>query len=273
MQLVKFIFSKVFVINLIIAIGVVISAFFLVSSYLTSYTLHGESIEVPTFENYQVHQLEDVFNRANLTYVINDSIYIKGKAPGTVIDQSPSPGYLVKKGRKVYLTITSINPPKTSLPNLIDRSMRQAEAMLSAYGLKLGELTYAADPCSNCVLKQQINGEDVPPGTPIEKGATVDLVLGKGLGDEMVEIPYLYRLSIEDAKVNLRVNLLTLGYIEYDETVVTAEDSSNAIVYRQIPPYTEGKSINAGSLVNLFLTMDENKVTDYAVDTTETIIP
>lgn len=235
--------------------------------------MHGESIEVPAFENYQVNQLDDVFKRANLSYVINDSIYIKGKVPGIVIDQSPKEGHPVKKGRKVYLTITSISPPQTTVPNLVDRSLRQAEAMLGAYGLKLGEISYEPDPCSNCVLKQQISGEEAKPGKQIQKGTSIDLVLGKGLGDELVTIPYLYELSAEDAKVNLRVHLLTLGYLEFDETVVTAEDSVNAFVYRQIPAYDETKTINAGSLVNLFLTTDKNKVVDFAVDTTETIIP
>ena len=273
MQLVKFIFSKVFAINLLIAFVVIIGAFFLVSSYLTNYTLHGQSIEVPSFENYKVDQLDDVFNRAQLSYVINDSIYIKDKTPGSVIDQEPKEGHFVKKGRKIYLTVTSLNPPQTTVPNLVDRSMRQAEAMLGSYGLVLGEVTYASDPCSNCVLKQQIDGEDIQAGKPIKKGSKIDLVIGKGLGDEMVAIPYLYELNAEDANVNLRVNLLTLGYAEFDETVITAEDSMNAFVYRQIPAYNPNKSINAGSLVNLFLTMDKNKLVDYAVDTTETIIP
>ena len=273
MQLFKFIFSKVFLINVLISIFVVVGAFLLVSSYLTNYTLNGQSIEVPSFENYQIDQLEDVFNRAQLSYVINDSIFIKGKQGGTVLEQSPVAGHFVKKGRKVYLTIASNNPPQTTVPNLIDRSIRQAEAMLSAYGLILGEVSYEADPCSNCVLKQQVNEEDLIPGKPIQKGSKIDLVLGKGLGDKMIQIPYLYELSLDNAKVNLKVNLLTLGYIEYDETVLTAQDTLDAIVYRQLPAYNEGKAINAGSLVNLFLTIDKNKVIDYAVDTTETIIP
>lgn len=273
MQLLKFIFSKVFVVNLLIAVAFLIGSFFLVSKYLNNYTMHGQSIEVPSFENYKVDQLDDVFSRAQLNYIINDSIYIKDKPAGSVIDQEPKEGHFVKKGRKVYLTITSLNPPQTTVPNLVDRSLRQAEAMLGAYGLVLGEVTYEPDPCSNCVLKQQVAGEDIQAGKPLKKGSKIDLVLGKGLGDELVKIPYLYELNAEIAKVNLRVNLLTLGYIEYDETVITAEDSANAIVYRQIPAYNENVTVNAGSLVNLFLTTDKNKVVDFAVDTTETVIP
>ena len=269
----RFVFSKIFAINLLIAIVVVVAAFFAVSNYLTSYTLHGESIEVPNFENYELEQLDDVFKRSQLNYVIVDSIYIKGKSPGTVIEQDPAEGRLVKKGRKVYWPVTATQPPQTTIPNLIDRSMRQAEATLAAYGLKLGEVTYEADPCSNCVLKQQQNGQDIIPGNPIHKGAVIDLVVGKGLGDELVPIPYLYEMNAEMAKVLLKTSLLTVGAEEFDETVVTAEDSANAIIYRQIPAYAPNKSINSGSLVSIFLTMDKNKVVDYAVDTTVTIQP
>jgi beta-lactam-binding protein with PASTA domain len=273
MTLFRFVFSKVFAVNLLIAIVVIIASFIGVSSYLTSYTLHGESIEVPSFENYEITRLDDVFKRSQLNYVIVDSIYIKEKTPGTVIEQDPAEGRLVKKGRKVYLTVTALKPPQTTIPDLIDRSMRQAEATLAAYGLKLGEITYEADPCSNCVLKQQQNGKDVTPGNPIHKGAAIDLVVGKGLGDELVPIPYLYEMNAEMAKVLLKTSMLTIGAEEFDETVITSEDSANAIIYRQIPAFVESKNINSGSLVSIFLTMDKNKVIDYAVDTTETIEP
>jgi beta-lactam-binding protein with PASTA domain len=273
MTLFRFVFSKTFVINMLIALVVVVAAFIGVSSYLTGYTLHGESIEVPSFENYKLDQLDDVFKRSQLNYVIVDSIYLKEKPAGTVIEQDPAEGRLVKKGRKVYLTVTAVKPPQTTIPDLIDRSMRQAEATLAAYGLKLGTVSYESDPCSNCVLKQQQKGNDLTPGNPIHKGAVIDLVVGKGLGDELVPIPYLYHMNAEMAKVLLKTSLLTIGAEEFDETVITSEDTANAIIYRQIPAYAADKSINSGSLVSIFLTMDKNKVLDSSVDTSETIQP
>lgn len=39
---------------------------------------------------------------------------------------------MVKKGRKVYLTVASDEPPKVKMPQLQDVSLRQAEIMLNA---------------------------------------------------------------------------------------------------------------------------------------------
>ena len=269
MRFFQFLFSKTFLINLLIAIAVVVILFFMVSSYLSSYTLHGESIKVPNLVDTKIEDVEELVKEVELKYVVNDSIYVKGKAAGIVLEQEPTEGREVKKGRKIYLTLTASFPPQTSVPDLVDRSMRQAEATLEAYGLAVGNITYQADPCNNCVLEQLIKGKKVEAGKLVNKGTAIDLVLGKGLSNEMVNFPYLYEMDAENAKVLLRASSLSIGIEEYDETVKTAEDSANAIIYRTIPSYSPNRNINAGSMVSIYLSLDKNKITPIDVDSTQ----
>ena len=56
------------------------------------------------------------------------------------MSQDPNPGQLVKKGRKIYLSVSTVNPPQVEMPNLIDLSLRQAENMLKTNNLRLGQV-------------------------------------------------------------------------------------------------------------------------------------
>lgn len=102
----KFIFSKLFLINLVAAIILIIIAFYSFSSYLTSYTLHGESVTVPSLEGLSEEEVATLLNEKELRYEILDSIYVEKQPKGIVIDQNPKAESFVKKNRKIYITVT-----------------------------------------------------------------------------------------------------------------------------------------------------------------------
>ena len=113
-----------------------------------------------------------------------DSIYDSEKVPGTVLDQDPAPNSNVKENRMIYLTINATQPPDVKMPDLVDVSFRQAEAMLQSFGLITGEITYKADLAKNAVLEQRYRNKIIKPGTMLPKGSEIDLVLGDGLGED-----------------------------------------------------------------------------------------
>jgi beta-lactam-binding protein with PASTA domain len=74
------------------------------------------------------------------------------------------------------------------MPQLEDVSLRQAEIMLKAIGLQLGQVIYKPSPYENAVLEQLYKGRTINPGTEISAGETIVLVVGKNpdeLDDEM----------------------------------------------------------------------------------------
>jgi beta-lactam-binding protein with PASTA domain len=218
--------------------------------WLDSYTQHGETITVPDLRGMSMEQVERQLKSKNLEFAILDSLYDKDLKPSAVIDQNPKPDAKVKENRTIYLTINAFNPPEFKMPNLVDKSLRQAMMEIESYGLKVGKLDYIPDMAQNAVLKQLVNGSPIKPGDMIAKGTTVDLVLGDGLGNTFVEIPLLLNLTISEAKFVLTGSSLNLGAVVYSGNV---KDSARAIIYKQIPSPFKAKNIHMGESVDVFV--------------------
>lgn len=261
LQALRFLVSKTFLINIIIAILLVAGGLFGVLKYMDSYTLHGQLIEVPNLVDLHFSEIDSTLKKEHeFTPVINDSVYFKEKMAGTILEQDPLPETTVKKGRKIYLTVAAAEADKIAMPNLVDMSLRRAISLMETFDLEVGELKYRPDLCVNCILAQEIDGEEVEEGTKIPIGTSIDFVVGEGLGTERVGVPYLIGLKVVLASELLQSKSLNVGSLLYDETVLSAEDSLKAVVYKQIPAYEEEPTIRMGSSVDLFLTVDTNRV-------------
>ncbi len=246
---------------MLIAIALFFGGIYAVLYYLDDYALHGQSIEVPDCLGKSYAELVDELDADKFQPIIADSIYLKEMKSGDVVEQIPKAGRKVKEGRKIYLTIAAFSPPKVSMPKLVDLSLRQATALLKTYGLELGTLKYRPDVCTNCVLGQELNGVDLDEGIKIPRGTAIDLTVGQGLSNELTGVPYLIGLNLKLAKNLLMSSFLNTGAIGYDpNTVLTAEDSANAKIYRQAPFYSEEPIIRMGSSVDIFLTLDTNRI-------------
>jgi len=151
---------------------------------IDSYTRHGTEVMIPNFIGMDSQELLYKENEAkDYIIVVSDYIFDKNKLPGTVLKQDPHVGEMVKKGRKVYITVASNEPPKVIMPQLQDVSLRQAEIMLKAIGLELGSVIYKPSPYENAVLEQLHKGRTIAPGVEISAGEAITLVVGKNTGD------------------------------------------------------------------------------------------
>lgn len=256
----RFLGSSIFFVNLVLAILLVVGGLYITLKYLDTYTLHSEVIQVPDLLGYQMDELPDVLDRMHLQFEISDSVYVKEKKGGEVLEQYPEQGKDVKLNRTIYVTIASYEPLKIKMPQLVDLSLRQAQTLLQSYGLEVGKLTYQPDLCKNCVLEQTIDGRPVETGQRILKGTKVDLTVGEGKSKELVSVPYCIELKFEEANQVLKLSSLNVGGISFDESVISREDSMNAKVYRQVPHFNTKASVPMGSPVDLFLTVDYDKI-------------
>lgn len=252
----EFLKSKTFLKHLIIYVLGLVLLFWLITIWLGSYTSHGETVDVPNFSGVKIADLDQFVSDKNVKYLIIDSLYDTKTPPGVVVKQEPEPAEKVKQDRTIYLYVTSLMPPSIQMPKLVDRSLRQAAAMITTYGLKLGKTKFIPDQCANCILQQLVNDKPIEPGTEIAKGTVVDLVVGKGLSEEEVGVPCLYGLTRKEALAKLAEASLSIGAVSFDSD----KDSLNSRVYRQIPACGKDASINMGATIDLFLTTDKNKV-------------
>ena len=146
------------------------------------------------------------------------------------------------------------------MPNLIGYSTRQAKVELLSRGLVLGKLIYVQDMATNNVLRQLKGFKEIEPGTMVESGTVINLVVGLNSTDNVTLVPYLGGLRNMSAVEAVHDHSLNVGMLVFDETVKDYEDSLNAVVYRQVPEACDTISVGMGESVDLYLTLDPTRV-------------
>lgn len=259
MRFLNFIISKSFLINAAVAVFVLAILFWGTLSGLNNYTNHDERITVPDFTGLTFKDAKELAQQSLIKVQISDTTYSDETKRGLIAAQIPSMESIIKSERTVYLTINSLSAELVVMPNFRGASLRQAMVDCEIYGLKIGELSYVPDIAKNNVLGQKANGIEVAPGTLIEKGSLIDLILGMGLSNEKVFIPLVVNKSFLEADSMLRAKYLNTGAVFFDETVETAEDSATALIFQQ-QPEAFGKNFKPGDFVDLWFTIDSTKI-------------
>lgn len=256
MDFLKFLISKTFLkqLGLAVAIGLVLLLSTLVG--LKIYTHHGQAIHVPDLSGLTPDEVDDVISSRDLRFEIVDSVYSQEMPRGTVIKQNPTANSIVKKNRKVFLTMNAVNPEMISMPRLVGLSIRQARLALQNAGLVLGDISYRPDYAINNVLQQMHADSVISEGTSIRKGGTIDLELGMGLSSKTTRVPDLIGLNFEAADEIISDFFLNTGAITYGDSIVNEEDSANAFIWRQYPEFDEFGRLNMGMEVDIWLTND-----------------
>lgn len=247
-----FLKSKSFRIHFAIAFVSITLVLYFTLKWLNVYTKHGETISVPDLKGMNIVDAMDVLDDQGFKYVI-DSIYTNQAEPNSVYEQDPEANALVKENRTIYFTVVSGSAPTVKLPDLIDVSFREAQAILESYGIKVGKLIYRPDLAQNAVLGIQHKGHEVDKGYVISKGEVVDLILGDGYGNLKVEIPNLVGLSYDEALFVLQGSKLILGAVIFDGL---NNDTLNAVVYKQSPESstdTSANKISQGETIDIYL--------------------
>jgi len=181
MSLRNFLTSKVFAIQLLIAALIVGVLGYLFMHWLTFTTDHGEEITVPDLSKLSELQVEEKLDGLNLEYVLLDSVdFRKGYPKHSVVEQDPIAGEKVKEGRKIYIKINSSGFTTVRIPNLIEKTYRQAVPTLKSLGLEEGTITYKPYLGKDMVLEMRFNGKKLNPGDKVFKSSKIDLVLGDG---------------------------------------------------------------------------------------------
>tara|TARA_R100001369_G_scaffold21881_3_gene39694 strand:- start:1053 stop:1685 length:633 start_codon:yes stop_codon:yes gene_type:complete len=183
MSLLRFIFSKTFLIQIGLAIVALIVLAFLTMQWLDFTTNQDERIKVPDLAKLSLDRVELTLDELDLRYEILDSANFNPDYPKySVIDQVPQPGKFVKENRKIYITLNPSGFGNVKIPDLIRRTRRQVEPTLRSLGFEIGSVTYKPDIAKDAVLELRYKGKLVEPGDELMKTAKIDLVLGDGSG-------------------------------------------------------------------------------------------
>ena len=231
---------------LIATTGLVITILFFYF-YLPARTNHGETVTVPDLQGIHMDDINEFLTKRNLRFEVNDSAYVEDESPLTILQQYPKPGEKVKEGRKIFVSVNRINPPTVPVPELLERSLLNARAVLRSNELRLGKISYQASPFLNLVLEMKYDDESIEAGERIPKGSVIDLVIGDGYGAKYFPMPSLVGMELSIARFNILGSNLEIGLI----TVLDDTTGQKSIVIRHEPAAEE--KISIGDPIDLWI--------------------
>lgn len=130
-----------------------------------------------------------------------------------IVYQRPSAGTKVKENRRIYLHISG-GDPLIKMPNLINKTLRDAKVTLEKRGLFIRNIKQVKSELpSNYVVDQEF-----VEGTNLTKGDSVNIKVSMGPRVGMVRVPSIIGKSLDEAEQILRRNNLKLGIIKYRPT-------------------------------------------------------
>lgn len=245
------------VISILACIIIVFIGFTWMTGWLDSYTNHGKEIETPDLNGMTEKEGGEILALRGLTYEVIDSMYVKGMKPGAIVDQVPKAKAKVKEGRKIYVKIQAYSAKKVSLPEVREGSARQAENLLASVGLKVSNLEYVPSEQSGNVIEVKFHDQIILPNHKLVEGSAVTLVIGRGLSNQEVVMTSFRGLTLERARNEAHERDLNIGAITYDKGM-SDDDKAKATVYKQTP--ITGKTVPAGTRVDLYMTLDKSKM-------------
>lgn len=250
----NFIISKRFLINLLAICVFWVVLILGVKMYFKSYTHHGELYEVPTLSGNNANDIPELIGDLPLKYEILDSIYEPNLIAGTVVYQNPMPsdssGVMVKPNRVIKVRVSK-RTRLVSVPYVVSKSQRYAEAVLKAKGLRIHTEYVPSIEDQGSVIKQLYKGKKIKEELKVPINSVVTLVVGKRSLGELVPVPNLAGLTIKEAKSRFK-NGTTLRLFAVCMGCVTAKDSSNAKVIRQTPVAKDSSMVPKGSTITIF---------------------
>ena len=254
----NFLKSKFFWINVGVAILSVIVLTIIVLFSLKFFTKHGEQVAVPDVTGLYVEEADVLLKKQDLSYQVVDSVYVRDKLQGEILEQIPRAESNVKTGRIVYLTINSKSDKMIILPQVQNVSYRQARATLEAIGFVVSNIEYKPSEFPDLVMGIRVGQTPVRAGDRLRAGASVVLIVGSQTQGETAVAPDLIGFTQSAAEQLILQNNFVVGSVDFDVPPTNEADKANYFVYRQSPEPTT--SYELGRRINIWLTKDADKM-------------
>ena len=209
------------------------------------YTKHGEALTVPNVTAKRYETAKEILEVTELEAVKGGEMYDSNMPFGYVIEQNPGPNRLVKKGRRVYLTI-SVGEKEIQVPDLVGKSENNAKEIIKSYGLRLGEVEYeyVINEPPDVVIEQSQQ-----PKSLVKLNSEIDLTVSLGEPKEDATMPSVLAKTLELAIRELKKAGVTIGEVSYK---ISSQYLPNTVIDQSIEP---GTVVKHGAKVNLVVTV------------------
>lgn len=204
--------------------------------------MRGEEVTVPKVVGFSEEMARAKLQEVNLNMKVREYRNSEQEA-GTVIFQSEPEGKRVKANREIIVDVSK-GEQLVKVPSLRGQIRDEARSTLSNLNLLLGkvETEHSEEVAEGAVVRQEPEeGQEVPKNTP------VNIWLSKGPKPELVTVPQLEGLTVDEARKALRAVKLELDdNYTYEESTQYAD----GYILRQDPP-GGAMQVEEGTLVKV----------------------
>jgi serine/threonine-protein kinase len=201
----------------------------------------GSTLKVPDLVGLELDSARGRLDAIGFSGVVDREEHSADFGAGRVIGQRPGAGDVLRKGRKVWLTV-SLGVRQTVVPSLVGQSLRQADIVLGREGFSKGVTTRLHHPQ---VPRGSVIAQDPPAGSAAVEGARVDFLVSLGPAPDAYVLPNLTRRPLGEVESLLASRGITVG----SKTVLIDRSVLPSTVLEQDPP--AGSRIEGGSEVDL----------------------
>lgn len=256
--------NRPFWVNLLAAAVLTFLLVFMLLQLLGWITKHGEYLTVPPVTGKTTQDAVKLLEGKGFDVMIQDSVYVDTAARGVVLKQLPDANATVKINRTVYLTVNRYTLPMIVMPSLEGKSLSYALGLMERSHLQLGDTIYRPHFMKGAVIEQQFQGSRIVPGTKLQWGSRITLVLGGGLDEQNILVPDLVGMTFGEA----RAQLDSLGILVNPVPNEEVKDTLAAFIYKQNPPHFDENNqlmyIRSGMVMDLWLSPVMIHLTDSA---------
>lgn len=235
--------------HILIILGLtILLGFLFLKVYLPLYTNHGETVSVPDLSGYTFDEAREMLESTGLQYEVSIDSGFSSELPAlAILKQIPEASSQVKSGRKIYLTLNAQNAPMLKMPNLVNTPLKNVQEILANMGLERGDIIYVPDIGINVVLEQRYRGVKVPEGFEVPKGARIDLVVGDGMGNQVLQVPNLIGMEEDEAEFLILGSGLRVGNKNYSSN----DTIPSGRIFLQTPP--AGMEVKTGEPIDFWI--------------------
>ena len=199
-----------------------------------------KDIKVPNVVGMTVDEATKSLGDIDLKIKVGEELISSEFESGKIMSQDPAAEMTVKTGNTITVNVSK-GQKEGTIPLLTNKSLVDATFTLENYGFTKGNVTIeTSDLPKDFVIRQSPEA-----GTPASAGASVNLVLSDGLKMQVVSMPNLVGMNIENAKQELAKIGLVLGEVTYDYSTMY---DMNVVIGQGLNPNTE---VVRNTLVNL----------------------
>jgi serine/threonine-protein kinase len=227
--------------------GILILALILDFIVMPLMVKEGSETRVPDIINLSLRAAEAKLNDAGLGTIKGNEEFDSERPKGAVINQRPEGGAIVKKGRRVILTISKGSASAT-VPGLEGFSLREARFLLEKEGLQPGSIVWLMNETRpDGVILGTVPAE----GTVMKLNAEVELLVNRIETGMMVTVPVFVGRDLEQARIHAEENYLLIGELTIE---VNDELLPETVIGQSIP---DGDLVTKWSVVDLTISILE----------------